>query len=299
MAELSTSAESEPGMVPKPGVPTRRKHSKKRLEKPPYVGIYIQCHGGFNADDNPNIICPPPGVTLKKQSRGGYGCLTYGVEHNNPDDYGSVIALGIAIELAYDTYKMEEHSVYEKRKMDFFKGTQDVDRHMEHFCVPGETCISSPAESSEPCWRVTNYSPCRRDEPQYLRSAFQIYVDGTRYIDLWNCTVDDFILFMRIKSNDEVGLRIQTDVLKAIRNGHITTVDLFNIIHILQLQGYSNFNIADHACHVVSMKEEEYMRPSEVTRGETSKSLWKYGGRKRKTKKRRRYLSSGFSFIAS
>ena len=241
------------------------------------LGIFISCHGQLE----PGPLLPPPvGVRIQKQNLGGLGCKSYRMRSEesfertaldllNPDFIGCTPE-------AYQRFKPED-------TVDTYGDPIDKDESCEVFL-------------DAPGWIKKTYS--FDETKKYIFIAFKGEV-----INIATCTLEEFNTFLKAPTSE----RLIPIFTKRDKRKCITTNDIFTIIDIFRSRHRIQFvNMLDESCNVVLSKvptEKEHRTPTgtitvtrhfAIPKTEALALVGRnpYGGKRRKTKRGRRFYSS-------
>lgn len=241
------------------------------------LGIFISCHGQLE----PGPLIPPPlDVRIQKQNLGGLGCKSYRMRSEetfertalnllNPDFIGCT-------QEEYQSFKS-----YDER--DTYGDLIDKDESCEIFLDASG-------------WIKKKYTFDKTKK--FILIAFE-----GKVINIATCTLEEFNTFLNRPSSD----RLIPIFRKRDRQGYISTNDIFTIIDIFKSRHRIQFvNILDESCNVVLNKvvtEKEHRTPKGTTTVRGYFGIPKteaiayvgrnpYGGKRRKTKRVRRFYFS-------
>ena len=239
------------------------------------LGIFISCHGQLE----PGPLLPPPlGVRIQKQNLGGLGCKSYRMRSEESFER-------TALELLNPDFIGCTPDAYQR-----FKPEDTVDTYGD----PIDKAESCEVFLDAPGWIKKKYT--FDETKKYIFIAFK-----GEAMNLATCTLEEFNRFLKAPTSD----RLTAIFSKRDQQKYITTNDIFTIIDIFRSRHHIQFvNMLDESCNVVLSKvpTEKEHRTSKTTvrrhfaipKTEAIALVGRnpYGGKRRKTKRVRKFYSS-------
>ena len=240
------------------------------------LGIFISCHGQLEPGP---LLSPPLDVRIQKQNLGGLGCKSYRMRSQETFERTALNLLNpdciVCTQEDYQRFKSED-------ERDTYGDLIDKDESCEIFL-------------DAPGWIKKKYTFDKTKK--FILIAFEGEV-----INIATCTLEEFNIFLKPSSDRLIPIFKKRD-----RQGYISTNDIFTIIDIFKSRHRIQFvNMLDESCNVVLSKvvtEKEHRTPEGTTTVRGYFGIPKteaiefvrrnpYGGKRRKTKRVRRFYSS-------